>query len=60
MHRRQLLVAGGSLLALSACASNGMESNPHENTIRAPDAFALASYFAIICAIHAGSPQRST
>jgi len=24
MHRRQLLVAGGSLLALSACASNGM------------------------------------
>ncbi|MCS6626386.1 M3 family metallopeptidase [Roseibacterium beibuensis] len=25
MHRRQLLVAGGSLFALSACASNGME-----------------------------------
>jgi peptidyl-dipeptidase Dcp len=24
MHRRQLLVAGGSLLALSACASNGL------------------------------------
>ena len=24
MHRRQLLVAGGSLFALSACASNGM------------------------------------
>ena len=24
MHRRQLLVAGGSLMALSACASNGM------------------------------------
>ena len=25
MHRRQLLIAGGSLFALSACASNGME-----------------------------------
>ena len=25
MHRRQLLVAGGSLFALSACASNGMD-----------------------------------
>ena len=24
MHRRQLLIAGGSLFALSACASNGM------------------------------------
>jgi peptidyl-dipeptidase Dcp len=24
MHRRQLLVAGGSLFALSACAANGM------------------------------------
>ena len=27
MHRRQLLIAGGSLLALSACASNGMSMN---------------------------------
>jgi len=26
MHRRQLLIAGGSLFALSACASNGMET----------------------------------
>ncbi|MDI6623667.1 MAG: M3 family peptidase, partial [Brevundimonas sp.] len=25
MHRRQLLIAGGSLFALSACASNGMD-----------------------------------
>ena len=25
MHRRQLLIAGGGLFALSACASNGLE-----------------------------------
>ena len=36
MHRRQLLIAGGSLMALSACASMGAAGQP------APDPVALA------------------
>lgn len=38
MHRRQLLIAGGSLLALSACASNGMSMTGTD----APSAASLA------------------
>ncbi|NBB64284.1 M3 family peptidase [Pseudomonas sp. ODNR1LW] len=39
MHRRQLLIAGGSLMALSACASNGSGAGP---TTAAPAALDLA------------------
>ena len=35
------------------------ESNPQENTMRAPLSFAAASYASIICRIQTGSPQRS-
>ena len=42
-----------------APSSNGTESNPHENTMRAPLAFAAASCLSIISRIHSGSPQRS-
>ena len=38
MHRRQLLIAGGSLLALSACAANGMSMSGAD----APSAASLA------------------
>ena len=37
-----------------------MESNPHENTMRAPLAFAVASCASIIWRIQAGSPHKST
>lgn len=38
MHRRQLLVAGGSLLALSACASNGLPMSRTPTATLAADA----------------------
>ena len=47
MHRRQLLIAGGSLLALSACASNGMSMNGAE----APSTASLAEEARIARAI---------
>ena len=40
--------------------SNGMESKPQENTMRAPLCLAASPYLAIIAAIQFGSPQRST
>jgi hypothetical protein len=40
--------------------SNGIESKPHENTMRAPLAFAWASCASIMRRIQAGSPHRST
>ncbi|MFW2346438.1 MAG: M3 family peptidase, partial [Brevundimonas mediterranea] len=39
MHRRQLLIAGGSLMALSACASTGSGATPATG---APTAMDLA------------------
>ncbi len=39
--------------------SKGMESKPHEKTMRAPLARAGACSRGIICAIQTGSPQRS-
>jgi peptidyl-dipeptidase Dcp len=38
MHRRQLLIAGGSLFALSACASNGMSAGAASPASLAEDA----------------------
>ena len=43
----------------NAPSSNGTESKPQENTMRAPLAFAAASCLSIICRIQIGSPQRS-
>ena len=39
MHRRQLLIAGGSLMALSACASTGATSG---GSAAAPSAASVA------------------
>ena len=40
--------------------SKEMESNPQENTMRAPVLLAVASCASIISRIHNGSPHRST
>ena len=40
--------------------SKGMESNPQENTMRAPLLLAASPWASIICCIQLGSPQRST
>ena len=43
----------------NAPSSNGMESKPQENMMRAPLALAAASCLSIICFSQIGSPQRS-
>ena len=40
--------------------SNGIESKPQENTIRAPLTLACSPCASIICFIQAGSPHKST
>lgn len=54
MHRRQLLIAGGSLLALSACASNGMSMNAD-----APSAASLAEEARIARAVLPAQTPRA-
>ncbi len=49
-----------SVCNISTPRSNGIESKPQENTIRAPLALARASCASIIWRIQAGSPHRST
>jgi hypothetical protein len=64
--RPRTRLAGGRTAASSrSCSintprSNGIESKPHENTMRAPLARAAASWASIIWRIQAGSPHRST
>jgi peptidyl-dipeptidase Dcp len=55
MHRRQLLIAGGSLLALSACASNGMSMNGAD----APSAASLAEEARIARAVLPAQTPRA-
>ena len=49
-----------SFCSISTPRSNGMESKPQENTMRAPLAWAVAWWASIIWRIHTGSPHRST
>ena len=49
-----------SFCSIHTPMSNGMESKPQENTMRAPLAFAVASCASTIWRIQAGSPRRST
>ena len=53
MHRRQLLIAGGSLMALSACAATGMSGEP------APSAAALATEAQIARAVLPAQTPRA-
>ena len=53
MHRRQLLIAGGSLMALSACAANGMVGDA------APSAAALADEAQIARAVLPAATPRA-
>ena len=46
--------------SISTPRSNGMESKPQLNTMRAPLAWAAAWWASIIWRIQAGSPHRST
>ena len=46
-----------SVWTKNAPSSNGSESKPHENKIRAPLAFACSPCASIICRIQIGSPQ---
>jgi peptidyl-dipeptidase Dcp len=55
MHRRQLLIAGGSLLALSACASNGMSMTGTD----APSAASLAEEARIARAVLPAQTPRA-
>ena len=53
MHRRQLLIAGGSLMALSACASTGATSG---GSAAAPSAASVAEEARIA---RAGLPRQT-